>query len=48
MKEYIKFLEGDKAFDRRFQKIMVEEASVSQTKIILSNLKLPFFMSSKL
>lgn len=37
--EYIKFLEGDKAFDRRFQKIMVEEASVSQTKIILSNLK---------
>lgn len=37
--EYMKFLESDKAFDRRFQKVMVEEASSSETKEILFNLK---------
>ena len=37
--EYMKFLEDDKAFDRRFQKILVEEASLEEVKVILSNLK---------
>ena len=37
--EYIKFLEGDKAFDRRFQKVILEEATLDETKQILVNLK---------
>lgn len=37
--EYMKFLEGDKAFDRRFQKILIEEASLEEVRVILSNLK---------
>ena len=37
--EYMKFLEGDKAFDRRFQKIMVEEANLENVKSILLHLK---------
>lgn len=37
--EYMKFLEGDKAFDRRFQKIMVEEANLENVKAILLHLK---------
>ena len=37
--EYMKFLENDKAFDRRFQKIMVEEASLDEVRIILFHLK---------
>ena len=37
--EYMKFLENDKAFDRRFQKIMVEEASLDEVRAILFHLK---------
>lgn len=37
--EYSKFFEGDKAFDRRFQKIIIEEPSVEETKTILYHLK---------
>ena len=37
--EYMKFLEGDKAFDRRFQKIMVDEPSLEDTHNILFHLK---------
>lgn len=37
--EYAKYLENDKALDRRFQKIYVEEADLEQTKNILLNLK---------
>ncbi len=37
--EYMKFLEGDKAFDRRFQKILIEEASLEEVRVILFNLK---------
>ena len=37
--EYMKFLENDKAFDRRFQKIIIEETSLEETKTILLNLK---------
>ncbi len=37
--EYAKYLESDKALDRRFQKIYVEEADLEQTKNILLNLK---------
>lgn len=37
--EYMKFLEGDKAFDRRFQKIMVEEPTLEETRNILFHLK---------
>lgn len=37
--EYTKFIEKDKALDRRFQKIIISEPSVSKTKDILMNLK---------
>lgn len=37
--EYMKFLEGDKAFDRRFQKIIVDEPSLEDTRNILFHLK---------
>ena len=37
--EYSKFLETDKALDRRFQKIKIEEASALKTKEILKNMK---------
>lgn len=37
--EYAKFLENDKAFDRRFQKILIEEPSLEDTKNILLHLK---------
>ena len=37
--EYMKFLEGDKAFDRRFQKIMVDEPSLEDTRNILFHLR---------
>lgn len=37
--EYSKYLESDKALDRRFQKIYIEESSVSETENILLNLK---------
>ena len=37
--EYMKFLEGDKAFDRRFQKVILEEATIEETRQILVNLK---------
>ena len=32
--EYTKFFEGDKAFDRRFQKIIIDEPSLEETKTI--------------
>lgn len=37
--EYSKFLENDKALDRRFQKVFIEEPSISETENILFNLK---------
>ena len=37
--EYKKFIENDKALDRRFQKVYVEEPDVKTTKDILVNLK---------
>lgn len=37
--EYMKFLEGDKAFDRRFQKVIVMEADLENVKSILLNVK---------
>ena len=37
--EYSKYLEVDKAIDRRFQKIYIEETSLEETKNILLNLK---------
>ena len=37
--EYTKFIEKDKALDRRFQKIVVKEPSVSDTKDILIKLR---------
>ena len=37
--EYTKFLEKDKALDRRFQKIKVEETTSSKTKEILRKMK---------
>lgn len=37
--EYMKFLEGDKAFDRRFQKVIVTEANLENVKSILLNVK---------
>lgn len=37
--EYTKFLEKDKALDRRFQKIDIKEPNVSKTKDILKKLK---------
>lgn len=37
--EYAKFLENDKAFDRRFQKILIEEPTLEDTKNILFHLK---------
>lgn len=37
--EYTKFLEKDKALDRRFQKIDIKEPSASKTKDILKKLK---------
>lgn len=37
--EYTKFLEKDKALDRRFQKIDIKEPTVSKTKEILKKLK---------
>ncbi len=39
LEEYSKTLEKDKALDRRFQKIIIEEASISKTKDILTELK---------
>ncbi len=38
-KEYSKFFEGDKAFDRRFQKIIVEEATLDKVFDILFNIR---------
>lgn len=38
-KEYQKFIEEDKALDRRFQKVMVEEPSLKTTIQILTKLK---------
>ena len=37
--EYTKYIENDKALDRRFQKILVEEPNKKNLKNILSNLK---------
>lgn len=37
--EYKKSIEKDGAMERRFQKIMVEEPSVEETKMILNNIK---------
>ncbi len=37
--EYKKYLESDKALDRRFQKVYVNEASLDESKKILLNLK---------
>ena len=37
--EYKKYLERDKALDRRFQKIYIEEASISETENILFGLR---------
>ncbi len=37
--EYTKHIEKDKALDRRFQKIYIEETTDSETKIILNRLK---------
>lgn len=37
--EYMKFLESDKAFDRRFQKIIIEEPNLENVKSILLHLK---------
>ena len=37
--EYTKFLEKDKALDRRFQKIKVEEPTIAKTKDILNKLR---------
>ncbi len=37
--EYMKFLEGDKAFDRRFQKIIINEPNLENVKNILLYLK---------
>ena len=37
--EYTRFFEGDKAFDRRFQKIIIEEPTLDETKTILYHLK---------
>jgi ATP-dependent Clp protease ATP-binding subunit ClpC len=36
--EYKKFFEEDKALDRRFQKVFVDEPTISETNIILKNL----------
>ena len=38
-KEYSKFFEGDKAFDRRFQKIIVEEATLDKVLDIIFNVR---------
>lgn len=37
--EYMRFLESDKAFDRRFQKVIVEEPNLENVKAILLHLK---------
>ena len=37
--EYHKWIEKDKAFDRRFQKVCIEEVNDEEVKVILSNLK---------
>jgi ATP-dependent Clp protease ATP-binding subunit ClpC len=37
--EYKKFIESDKALDRRFQKISVDEMSISQTRDVLFNIR---------
>jgi len=37
--EYKEFMERDKALDRRFQKVMIEEPEVDKVKDILDNLK---------
>ena len=37
--EYAKYIEKDKALDRRFQKIYIEETTISETKTILNRLK---------
>lgn len=39
IKEYKKFIEEDKALDRRFQKIIIEEPSLNTTVLILNKLK---------
>ena len=39
IKEYKKFIEEDKALDRRFQKIIIEEPSLDTTVLILNKLK---------
>ena len=39
IEEYSKFLEKDKALDRRFQKIKIEEPTVEKTKEILNKMK---------
>lgn len=39
MSEYSKYIEKDKALDRRFQKIVVEEPSTEETKNILLKIK---------
>ena len=39
IKEYIKFIEKDKALERRFQKIYVEEPDINETTYILKNIK---------
>lgn len=38
-KEYAKFIENDKALDRRFQKVYIKEPSLEETKNILLHLK---------
>ena len=37
--EYKKFIESDKALDRRFQKINIDEMSIEQTKDVLFNIR---------
>ncbi len=37
--EYSKYIEKDKALDRRFQKVIVNEPSTTETKIILTKIK---------
>lgn len=39
IKEYKKFIEKDKALERRFQKIYVEEPDINETTYILKNIK---------
>lgn len=39
MKEYSKYIEKDKALDRRFQKVIIEEPNIEETKNILIKIK---------